>query len=84
MRSGVGAVATDLDIFAATSPPRVQVERPCLSPGLICMSRHEAWAEASKQVLVEKWLLVHRDCARRAAAPGTLHIFNGLILNDPV
>lgn len=61
MRSGVGAVATDLDIFAATSPPRVQVERPCLSPGLIRMSRHEAWAEASQQVLVEKWLLVHRD-----------------------
>jgi len=32
-----------------------------LSSGLIRMSRHEAWPEASKQVLVEKWLLVHRD-----------------------
>jgi hypothetical protein len=27
MRSGVGAVATDLDVFAATSPPRVQLDR---------------------------------------------------------
>jgi hypothetical protein len=70
MRSGVGAVATDLDIFAATSPPRVQVERPCLSLLVVIrMSRHEAWAEASKQVLVEKWLLVHRDLRARPPPP---------------
>jgi hypothetical protein len=78
MRSGVGAVATDLDIFAATSLPRVQVERPCLSPGLIRMSRHEAcWLRNGSSSIA--------TCARRAAAAsGTLHIFNGLILNDPV
>src|SRR5260370_22474423 len=31
MRSGIGAAATDLDIFPATSPPRVQIDRLCLS-----------------------------------------------------
>ena len=70
MRSGVGTVATDLDIFAATSPPRVQVECPCLSLlAVIRRSRREAWAEASKQVLVEKWLLVHRDLRARPPPP---------------
>jgi hypothetical protein len=62
MRPGFGAVATDLDIFAAISPPGVQVERPCLSLLVVIRrSRREAWAEASKQMAVEKWLLVHRD-----------------------
>src|SRR3981081_2959903 len=76
-----------------------------LSPGGDSQESSRAWAEASKQGLVEKWLLVHRDLrappptrsgrsqpASRALsaqattrnAPGTLHIFHGLILNDPV
>jgi hypothetical protein len=36
---------------------------------VIRISRHEAWAEASQQVLVEKWFLVHRDLRARPPPP---------------